>query len=75
MLEAMAARKPVVASNCGGIPEMVDHGLTGWLVPPTGPDALGQAISSMNGSTSLASDKNDKKHVCFTSLYPRAGTF
>jgi glycosyltransferase involved in cell wall biosynthesis len=36
--------KPVVATTVGGLPEMVDHGQTGLLVPPRDVDALSQAI-------------------------------
>ena len=44
VLEAMALRRPIVASNVGGIPEMVENGRSGLLVPPGDPAALAAAI-------------------------------
>ena len=42
--EAMAAGRPVIASNAGGIPEVVIHGDTGLLVPASDVGALAEAI-------------------------------
>lgn len=46
ILEAMAAGLPVVATNVGGNPDIVDHGRSGTLVPPEDSNALAQAIES-----------------------------
>ena len=43
-VEASSAGVPVVASNAGGIPEIVVDGETGFLVPPLDPDALAEKI-------------------------------
>jgi N-acetyl-alpha-D-glucosaminyl L-malate synthase BshA len=42
-LEAMACEVPVVASRVGGLPEVIDHGVTGFLHPP---DALDEMADS-----------------------------
>jgi glycosyltransferase involved in cell wall biosynthesis len=49
ILDAMAARLPVVASRAGGIPESVEHGVNGWLVPPAAPTELAGPIISLLG--------------------------
>jgi glycosyltransferase involved in cell wall biosynthesis len=44
LLEAMAAARPVAATDHGGPREICVHGETGLLVPPANPDRLGDAI-------------------------------
>jgi glycosyltransferase involved in cell wall biosynthesis len=43
-VEAMAMAKPVVATSVGGIPEVIDDGVTGFLVPPRDPESLVRKI-------------------------------
>jgi glycosyltransferase involved in cell wall biosynthesis len=45
ILEAMALSRPVVASAVGGIPEMIEDGRSGLLVPPHDRDALARAVT------------------------------
>ncbi|MDP3985719.1 MAG: glycosyltransferase family 4 protein [bacterium] len=47
VLEAYAAGKPVIASNIGGLPEVVKEGETGILVPPGDAAALAERIQSL----------------------------
>jgi glycosyltransferase involved in cell wall biosynthesis len=54
VLEAMACRKPVVASLAGGVTEIVDHGRTGLLFPPGDDQALAAAILELLGDPDRA---------------------
>jgi len=47
IVEAMAMEIPVVSTNISGIPECVDHGVNGFLVPPRDPAALAEAMASL----------------------------
>jgi glycosyltransferase involved in cell wall biosynthesis len=47
ILEAMAAARPVVVTAVGGLPEMVEDGVTGFLVPPQAPMAMAAALAEL----------------------------
>jgi glycosyltransferase involved in cell wall biosynthesis len=53
VLEAMARRRPVVATPVGGTPEVVVDGETGLLVPPRDPDALAGALRRLLADAEL----------------------
>src|SRR3954469_9832372 len=53
LLDAMAATRPVVATTAGGIPEIVEDGVTGLLVPPRDADALAGSIMTLLNDEAL----------------------
>lgn len=54
ILDAMASRLPVVASNVGGIPEVVVNRETGILVPADDPDSLAEAVLRLYENRDMA---------------------
>ena len=54
ILEAMAMERPVVATNVGGVAEVIDHGRTGFLVPPRDTSALAKHIIQLLQNQEMA---------------------
>ena len=72
-LEAMAEGKPVVATDVEGMPEAVEHGITGFLVPPGDPAALAQGLAALAADAEAARQmgaEGRKRSLCRHS--PRA---
>jgi glycosyltransferase involved in cell wall biosynthesis len=55
-LEAMSVGRPVVASDTGGLPEVIENKKTGLLVPPGDPRALAHALLSVVRDDGLAAE-------------------
>src|SRR5206468_13028047 len=58
-LEAMERARPVMAANIGGLGELVQDGVTGFLVPPGEAEPLEEAIVQLAGDLSLAAEMGE----------------
>jgi glycosyltransferase involved in cell wall biosynthesis len=54
IVEAMAMRKPVIACNTGGVPEIITHGSDGWLVEERSAEAVATAMAMLLNDRELA---------------------
>jgi len=59
-LEAFGRGRPVVASNVGGLPELIGDGSTGLLVPPEDPESLARALAGLIGDRKRAHRMGDE---------------
>ena len=52
-IEAMSLRRPVIATNVGGLPEVIDHEINGLLIPPESPQALAAMLLKLQANPTL----------------------
>jgi glycosyltransferase involved in cell wall biosynthesis len=64
-LEAMACGTPIVAAVSGGIPELIEHGKNGWLLPRRDEQTLAAAILDLSRQPELRAQlaEQGKKHI------------
>jgi glycosyltransferase involved in cell wall biosynthesis len=65
LIEAMACRRPVVSTSVGGVPDVVRHGDTGWLVPDGDDAALADRVLQVLARPDLAQQaaESGRSHV------------
>ncbi len=73
LIEAMAAGRPAVATSVGGVPDVVEDGVTGFLVPPGDPGRMAAALvrlaedpgarARMRRAAREAADRYDRSHL------------
>ena len=51
--ESMACGTPVICSEVGGMPEIVEHNVSGFVVPASDPAAIGRRIAQLRGDGAL----------------------
>ena len=68
-LEAMAHGRPVAAFAVGGIPEWLEHGVTGLLAPPLDSAALGEAVAALLADPSAAARMGEQGRLRADALF------
>jgi glycosyltransferase involved in cell wall biosynthesis len=69
ILEAFARGKPVVGSDCGGTPELVRDGVTGYLFDPDNPDSLAVSLGKTLGDEPARREMGKQARELVSSRY------
>ena len=69
VVEAMACEKPVVVSGKGGLPEVVENGVTGFVVPAENPEAAASALETLILNKDLRSSMGKRGRERVKKLY------
>lgn len=69
VMEAMAAGVPVIATRVGGIPQLVEHGITGLLIPPRDLNGFVSSLRILLANPSKAAQMGTAAHQAIKSNY------
>lgn len=65
VLEAMSAKRPVIGTNLGGIPEMIEDSVTGFVIPPDNPALFARKIEELVYDSKLRHSMGEKGYAKF----------
>jgi glycosyltransferase involved in cell wall biosynthesis len=72
ILEAQASRLPVIASKVGGVPDLIEDGVTGFLTDPDCPETMPQALEKLLGNKALANQISEQaQEQALARFHPR----
>jgi len=80
-LEAMACDVPVVASRVGGLPELIEHGVSGFLHPPDDLDGMAHSAlrlltdETLHARTAEAARRTAHERFCDVNIVPMYETY
>lgn len=71
IVEALSQGIPVIATNYRGIPEQVEHGVNGWLLETSTPEAIAHAVESIAGDPDLYSEMSRNARRTYEEKFTR----
>ncbi|MBU1660370.1 MAG: glycosyltransferase family 4 protein [Chloroflexi bacterium] len=69
LLEAMSAGLSVLATDVGGTPDVIEHGVTGWLVPPDAPEVMRDGLLTLLTDADLRTRLGRRARECVVAEY------
>lgn len=72
LIDVMAAGVPIIATNVGGIPDLIDHDRSGWVIPAADSEALATGLGLLMSNRSLAKNLAKEAQIKANHFSPKA---